>query len=114
MNDHNIAVDAVEKPGIYDGAERLCRKPAVRSLPVVEMVKWAVSFPTLLGTCLVGAAFYTARLFFVDPDVWWHIRNGQDILATYHWPTTDPSSFTVHGQPWIAFEWLGDVLLSMV
>ena len=68
----------------------------------------------MLGTFLVGATFYAGRKFTVDPDMWWHITTGQTILATHHWPTVDPYSFTVHGQPWIAFEWLGDVLIGAV
>ena len=72
------------------------------------------SFPVMLGTFLVGATFYAGRKFTVDPDMWWHITTGQTILATHHWPTVDPYSFTVHGQPWIAFEWLGDVLIGAV
>ena len=80
----------------------------------LEALKWAFSFPVMLGTFLVGAAFYCGRAFIVDPDLWWHIKTGQTILATHHWPTTDPYSFTVHGQPWIAFEWLGDCLIATV
>jgi len=73
-----------------------------------------ISFPAMLATLLVGAVFLIARDFSVDPDLWWHIRNGQNILATHHWPTTDPFSFTVAGQPWISTEWLGDVLFATV
>jgi hypothetical protein len=68
----------------------------------------------MLAILLVGRVFYEARAFFVDPDLWWHIKIGQNILATHHWPTTDPFSFTVAGNPWIAYEWLGDVLLGTV
>jgi hypothetical protein len=81
---------------------------------VLDAMKWVFSFPAMLGSFLVGAAFYAAHQFFLDPDVWWHIRDGQAILSTHHWPTLDPYSFTVNGQPWIAFEWLGDVLLAWV
>jgi len=87
---------------------------AVGQLTWLEALKWAFSFPVMLGTFLVGAAFYCGRAFIVDPDLWWHIKTGQTILATHHWPTTDPYSFTVHGQPWIAFEWLGDCLIGTV
>jgi hypothetical protein len=73
---------------------------------------WLISFPAMLGTILVGAVFYEARGFFVDPDVWWHIRVGQDILRTHHWPTTDSFSFTAASTPWIAYEWLGDVIVG--
>jgi hypothetical protein len=68
----------------------------------------------MLGTGLACVVLYLTRQFFLDPDIWWHIKDGQAILATHHWPTTDPYSFTVHGQPWIAFEWLGDVALALV
>jgi hypothetical protein len=72
------------------------------------------SFAAMLGTCLVGRVFLSVRSFKVDPDLWWHIKVGEGILATHHWPTTDPYSFTVAGQHWLAYEWLGDVLLAGV
>jgi hypothetical protein len=68
----------------------------------------------MLGTLLVGAVFVVGRAFAVDPDLWWHIKNGQNILAAHHWPATDPFSFTVAGQPWISTEWLGDILFAAV
>jgi hypothetical protein len=80
--------------------------------PAISLLRWAFSFPAMLAMFLVGRVFYEGRGFVVDPDLWWHIRVGQNILATYHWPTTDPFSFTVAGTPWIAYEWLGDVLLG--
>ena len=79
---------------------------------LLEGLKWVFSFPAMLGTILVGAVFYDCRGFFVDPDVWWHIRVGQDILRSHHWPTTDSFSFTAANSPWIAYEWLGDVILG--
>jgi hypothetical protein len=72
------------------------------------------SFPAMLGVFLVGAVFVAARGFMVDPDLWWHIKVGQTILSTHSWPTTDPYSFTVAGHPWLAYEWLGDVLFGAV
>src|ERR1019366_9953709 len=70
------------------------------------------SFPALLGATLVGALAVIARAFFVDPDLWWHIKQGSTILATHHVPTKDIYSLTLGGRPWIAYEWLGDVLLA--
>lgn len=72
------------------------------------------SFPTMLGTLLVAIIYVVKRGFDVDPDFWWHIKSGEAILATHHWPTTDPYSFTVVGQRWLAYEWLGDVLFAAV
>ncbi len=86
-------------------------KPASKAL---QTLKWAFSFPAMLGAGLVGRVFYEARTFFIDPDLWWHIKVGQDLMRTHHFPTTDPYSWTVAGQPWMAYEWLGDAAIGFV
>jgi hypothetical protein len=68
----------------------------------------------MLGAFLVVALFVPLRDFTLDPDVWWHIKVGQAILATHHWPTADTYSFTAPGTPWMAYEWVGDALLAAV
>ena len=88
---------------------KLARKP----LAWTELLQWAFSFPAMLGALLVGVVFVVGRLFIVDPDVWWHIKVGQDILQARHFPTTDPYSFTVNGQPWIAYEWFGEIIWAV-
>jgi len=108
MNHSNATV--LGEPGVIENPS----DPTPSGSLVTNGLKWALSFPAMLGTFLVGAAFYCGRAFTVDPDLWWHIKTGQTILATHQWPTTDPFSFTAHGQPWIAFEWGGDVLLAWV
>lgn len=90
-----------------------CLGTGTQSWPV-EALKWMFSFPAMLGTCLVAKLFYELKGFLVDPDVWWHVRVGQDILRTHTWPTSDIYSYTVHGTPWMAYEWLGDVVLGLV
>jgi hypothetical protein len=70
------------------------------------------SFPSLLGALLVGAVATISHTFYVDPDVWWHVKNGQEILATHRWPTQDMYSFSVAGQHWIDAEWIGEVLMA--
>jgi hypothetical protein len=96
--------------------DAVVRIPAVEAAatPSHSLLRMVFSFPVMLGTFLVGRVFYQGRTFFVDPDLWWHVKVGQNILATHRWPTTDPFSFTVGGTPWIAYEWLGDVLLGAV
>jgi hypothetical protein len=46
-----------------------------------------------------------------DPDVWWHLKTGQYIAEHRSVPHTDPFSYTRAGQPWVAHEWLTDLLL---
>jgi hypothetical protein len=80
----------------------------------VRALKRIFSFPVMLGVFLVGWTFSATRIFHVDPDVWWHIKVGQDILRSHQWPTSDTYSFTASGAPWIAYEWLGEVALARV
>ncbi|HKF52524.1 MAG TPA: hypothetical protein VKB26_09445 [Candidatus Acidoferrales bacterium] len=89
-------------------------RSAAETQPFASRLLWLVSFPAMLGVFLVGRVFASMRVFFVDPDLWWHLKDGQAILATHHWATTDPYSFTVYGQPWMSCEWLGNVLLAAV
>src|ERR1700722_12735640 len=79
----------------------------------LQIIQRLFSFPAAMGALLVGAVFSSSRSFRVDPDLWWHIKVGETILATHRWPTTDYYSFTVSGQPWLAYEWLGDVLSAL-
>jgi hypothetical protein len=46
-----------------------------------------------------------------DPDVWWHLKTGQYIAEHKSVPHTDPFSYTRAGKPWVAHEWLTDLLL---
>ena len=86
--------------------------PSNWQIPRQSLAKRLISFPALLGGLLVAGLFVPLREFDVDPDLWWHIKVGQNILTTHHFPTVDANSFTVHGTPWMAYEWLGDVLLG--
>lgn len=47
----------------------------------------------------------------VDPDVWWHVKTGEWITQHHAIPHTDPFSFTRAGAPWVAHEWLSEVLI---
>ncbi|MER9544043.1 hypothetical protein NKI72_18465 [Mesorhizobium sp. M0437] len=69
--------------------------------------------------CLVAAVVMAAALLafahslLQDPDSWWHIKVGMDMLARRTFPTVDIYSYTFAGQPWIAKEWLSQVLLAI-
>ena len=71
------------------------------------------SFQVLLGAILVTGVFVAERSIRIDPDTWWHIKVGSDILATHRFPFVDHYSFTARGAPWIAYEWLGNVVMSL-
>lgn len=78
------------------------------------LLKKLISFPALLAALLVVALYVPFRDFKVDPDFWWHLKVGQSILATHHWPSSDTYSLTASGTPWIAYEWGGETLLAAV
>ncbi len=46
-----------------------------------------------------------------DPDLWWHLKTGEYIAQHGSIPHADPFSYTRVGQPWVAHEWLTDLLL---
>jgi hypothetical protein len=58
--------------------------------------------------------FQGYRRLFRDSDAGWHIRNGENILATHRLPRTDSYSFTRAGQPWYAWEWAADAAVGAV
>jgi hypothetical protein len=49
-----------------------------------------------------------------DADIGWHIRTGEQMLATHSLPRTDPFSSTMQGQIWFAWEWLYDMVLGIL
>lgn len=49
-----------------------------------------------------------------DAGIGWHIRAGQQILATHTIPRVDPFSSTMSGKPWFAWEWLYDLVVGQL
>jgi len=47
---------------------------------------------------------------FNDGDVSWHVAAGEWIVAHHRIPTADPFSLTAAGQPWVATEWLPEIV----
>jgi len=47
-----------------------------------------------------------------DAGIGWHIRTGQQILATHAIPRVDSFSSTMQGKPWFAWEWLYDLAVG--
>jgi len=66
----------------------------------------------ILTAVLVAAAAIALLGTTADPDLWGHVRFGQDILASHHLPGTDAYSFT-SDRPWINHEWLAEVAMAL-
>jgi hypothetical protein len=56
--------------------------------------------------------FASLPRIFDDGDVSWHIATGEWIFRHRAIPTVDPFSFTAAGEPWVAMEWLADILFA--
>src|SRR5271167_4840441 len=61
---------------------------------------------------LLAVASFSQRVF-IDGDTNWHVAAGRWILLHRTVPLTDPFSFTFAGKPWIAHEWLSEVLMAL-
>lgn len=66
-------------------------------------------FPAVLVTALVTTVLIFAHRGIGDPDIWWHLRNAEELLRSGHFVRADAYSFTVRGEPWINHEWLGEL-----
>lgn len=70
---------------------------------------WPLS--VMLGALyLIGVLALVAQTR-ADPDLWGHVRFGQDILASGSIPRTASYSFTAD-QPWVNHEWLAEVAMA--
>jgi hypothetical protein len=47
-------------------------------------------------------------------DTWWHLATGRWIVQHHAIPHTDPFSYTFFGKPWIAHEYLADVMFYWI
>lgn len=66
---------------------------------------------TALPLLLAVLVAFAANLY-LDGDTGWHIGAGKWIIANGVVPTSDPFSHTMPGMPWLAHEWLSEVLIA--
>lgn len=86
------------------------------TLPLAGETAGKVRLPRYAMALALGVA-----IFFVvaqqgsdllrDPDSQWHVAIGRWIVAHGAVPTTDMFSYTYAGQPWIAKEWISQLIL---
>lgn len=63
---------------------------------------------------LVAASFFFFSDNEADPDIWGHLKFGQDIYETHRIPRYDPYSYTFYGSRWIDHEWLSELIFFAV
>jgi hypothetical protein len=69
-------------------------------------------FPVIAALLGYGIALFAPPLL-NDGDTYWHIATGEWVLRNGTVPHIDPFSYTLAGSPWVAHEWLSDVLMAL-
>jgi hypothetical protein len=88
------------------------REPRVRFQNLTNVFTLRTAVPIALFAMIFVLAVHQAAA--LDPDLWWHLQTGKDIVASRSIPHVDPYSFTKAGAPWVAHEWLSQVLMFAV
>jgi hypothetical protein len=97
-------------PDLDSGRQRAMVQSAV-ILESRERV--GISLPLALGLMAYFAGISSMKARLEDPDVMLHIVTGRWILAHGAVPHVDFLSFTAAGKPWVAHEWLGEVVTAL-
>ena len=69
-------------------------------------------FALILGAAVFGSALWLPVVL-GDSDTLWRITTGDWILARGAVPAVDTICFTAVGRPWVAQEWLSEVILAL-
>ena len=79
-----------------------------------ERVRAVAAWPYLVGTLVASVAFYLFARTFADPDLWGHLRFGQDLWATRQLIRPDPYSYLTSGVLWVNHEWLAELAFYLI
>lgn len=73
-----------------------------------------------IGIKAIGALFIISLAVFffsnnhIDPDIWGHLKFGQDIYQTHQIARYDTYSYSAYGAGWINHEWLSELILFTI
>ncbi len=93
---------AIDRPSASPPSPAL---QALRDARARFLVLWVIPIA-------IGAAISFAPPVLGDADTFWHLAAGRWMLAHATVPATDPFSFTFVGRPWMAHEWLSEVVMA--
>ena len=68
----------------------------------------------LLIFLVFSSAVYYFSLITADPDLWGHIKFGEDLWLSKSFPWVDTYSFTAYGREWFNHEWLSELIMYLV
>lgn len=76
--------------------------------PLLRSFRWRLAGLVLL----LGFSLLTFSPLIADPDLWGHVRFGQDLWKTGKIIRPDVYSYLTAGRPWINHEWLAEAVYA--
>jgi len=81
---------------------------------MLRLARGLAASGTAVIAFFVAAVLPTATWPLIDGDVWWHLRAGEQILATGVVPRFDTWSIPSQGSEWISQDWLTNTAMAAV
>ncbi len=78
----------------------------IREIKFVNIF-WVLFYFLLFGLLLRGGFSY------LDPDFGWHLKVGEEIIASYQVPHANPYNYTYVGN-WVDHEWLSNAVIALI
>jgi hypothetical protein len=78
------------------------------------ILPWRLPTLAVLQVVLFAGIFVLNFFEETDPDFWWHLATGRYIVETGTIPHADIFSYTAAGQPWVAHEWLAEIVMFLL
>ncbi|MGF6313500.1 hypothetical protein ABIB82_007616 [Bradyrhizobium sp. i1.8.4] len=97
--------NAVAPATISEKPERL--RPSDQD---VQRSRWFIFVLLVALLLLLYIVLLPADRLLLDPDLYWHIATGRRIWEGGSFPQVDEFSHTFRGHPWIARDWLADLI----
>lgn len=82
--------------------------------PASHSYRYAFLLGVLMAIMLGGSYIHDHGRLLGDPDSFWHIKLGRDILSTGHFPVVDTYSHSFAGKPFVSKEWLSEIIFAAV
>jgi hypothetical protein len=85
---------------------------SIHTAEQVTPATFRVSLPLCVGAAIYALLLALGSRLLNDPDVYWHMVVGEWIVEHRAFPNVDIFSSTMAGAPWIAKEWLSQLLYA--
>lgn len=88
------------------------QSPSACAAPAQSPGIAALAWPLAVAAVAYAVLLAVGERLLNDPDTFWHIAAGRWIWAHQAVPVVDPFSHTMAGAPWLAHEWLAELILA--